>query len=221
MATNSIIKTQYGGEHNVKLPSKIAAITALGLLGASAHAAEVSFDFIEIDGATGSFEPTGGRAKEDFTNITLHANKILDEDEKWFADLEIRYTDTDTDAESFGYADIAIGKRIRINKDERNPSSMSLQVGYVTLKDDPGSDEGLSLAIDYRVNTDVNIEFGAGLQVINFSELEQFGVNVRVLGHITDLLGVYVRLEQVDREFDDGRTSIKENSAGIGVRFEF
>lgn len=205
----------------MKLPSKIAAVAALGLVGASAHAVEVSFDFIELDGATGSFEPTGGGATEDLTNITLHANKTLDEDKKWFADLEIRHTDTDTEAERFGYADIAIGKRIRINKDERNPSTMSLQAGYVTLKDETGSDEGLSLAIDYRVNTDVNIEFGAGLQVINFSELEQFGVNVRILGHITDMFGIYLRFEQVDREFDDARPAIKENSSGLGVRFQF
>lgn len=205
----------------MKLPSKIAAITALGLIGSSAHAVEVSFDFVEIEGATGSFEPTGGGAEEDLTNITLHTNKTLGEDKAWFSDLEIRYTDTDTDANSFGYADIAIGKRIRINKDERNPSTMSLQAGFVTLKDDDGSDEGLSLAIDYRVNTDVNVEFGVGLQVINFSELEQYGINVRVLGHITDLLGVYLKYEQVDREFDNGSPAIKETSTGLGVRFEF
>lgn len=205
----------------MKLPSKIAAVTALGLFGASAHAAQVSFDFIELDAATGSFEPTGGGAKEDLTNLTLHANKSLGEDKSWFSDLEIRYTDTDTDAARFGYADIAIGKRIRANRDERNPSTVSLQAGFVTLKDDDGSDEGLSLAIDYRVNTDVNVEFGAGLQVINFSELEQFGVNVRLLGHITEMLGVYIKYEQVDREFDDGSTSIKESSFGGGVRLEF
>lgn len=205
----------------MKLQSKIAAVAALGLIGGSANAVEVSFDFLEIEGATGSLEPTGGGDKEDLTNLTLHANKSLGEDKAWFSDLEVRYTDTDTDAARFGYADIAIGKRIRVTKDERNPSTMSLQVGYATLKSDEGSDDGLSLAVDYRVNTDVNVEFGAGLQVINFSEFEQFGINVRVLGHVTEMFGVYVKYEQVDREFDDNSTSIKESSFGAGVRLEF
>lgn len=205
----------------MEFPSKISAAVTLGLLGASAHAAQVSFDFIELDAATGSFEQTGGGAEEDLINVTLHANKLLSDDKGWFSDLEIRYTDTDSDASRFGYADIAIGKRIRANKDERNPSTVSLQAGFVTLKDDTGSDEGLSLAIDYRVNTDVNVEFGAGLQVINFSELEQFGVNVRLLAHVTERVGVYIKYEQVDREFDDGSTSIKESSFGGGVRLEF